>query len=327
MSNANPSRLGQVNQAGDLRELFYKTFTGEVMTAFDTKTIMMERHNVRNIESGRSVAFNHMGRARGRFHTPGTEILGQRISHAETIINIDDLLISDVFIPNIDDAMNHYEVRSEYSAELGKALARTFDKQALRAAFSSARAANRITGLPGGGSITLPAGFVGLSVLARAQALAEAIFTAHRIFVEKEIDLDGVFCVVSPADYFTLVQNKELLNKDWGGLGSYGLAEIPMIAGIPLVTCNHIPNQLDVADGNGEFIDRGDVINSKYAGNYSRARALLMTPKAIGTARLMDVSIESEYDIRLQGDLFVAKTLVGTGTVRPECAQEILLPV
>ena len=326
MANANPSRLGQVNQAGDVRELFYKTFTGEVMTAFDQKTIMMDKHNVRNIESGKSVGFNHMGRARGRYHSPGTEILGQKISHAETVITIDDLLIADTFISNLDDAMNHYEVRAEYSSELGKALARTFDKQALRAAFNSARSANKITGMPGGSTLTLPAGFTGLSTLARAQALTEAIFKAHQNFVEKDVDLDGVFAVVSPADYFVLVQNKELLNRDWGGLGSYAMADLPMVAGIPLVTCNHIPNQNDTVDGNGEYIDRGDIIHAKYAGDYSKARALVMTPKAIGTVRLLDVVVESEYDIRRQGDLFVAKTLVGTGTVRPECAQEIVLP-
>lgn len=326
MANANVSRLGQVNMTGDALSLFYKTFTGEVMTAFDQKTIMLDKHQVRNIESGKSVGFNHMGKARGRYHSPGTEILGQKIPHAETIITIDDLLIADTFIANIDDAMNHYEVRAEYSAELGKALARTFDKQALRAAFASARSANKIAGMPGGSSITLPAGFTGLSTLARAQALAEAIFKAHQTFVEKDVDLEGVFATVSPADYFTLVQNKELLNKDWGGLGSYAMADLPMIAGIPLVTCNHMPNQLDAVDGNGEILDRGDIIHSKYAGDYSKARALVMTPKAIGSVRLLDVVVESDYDIRRQGDLFVAKTLVGTGTVRPECAQEIILP-
>jgi hypothetical protein len=326
VSNAVPSRLGQVNTADDARALFYKLFTGEVLTAFDKKNIMMGRHRVRNIEHGKSAGFANTGRARGRVHQPGTEILGQRIAHNETVITIDDLLIADAFIANIDEAMNHYEVRGEYSKQLGEALARVFDKRVFRVALTAARSANKITGLPGGTSIGLSAGYAAASQLAKAQELAQSLFVAHQNFIEKDVPMDGVFAVFQPAEYFALVQNKELLNRDWGGLGSYAQADLPMVAGIPLVVSNHLPRQNDAVNGDGEYVDAGDIVEAKYAGNYAKVRGLIMTPDAAGTVKLMDLGIESQWDIRRQGTLMVAKMLSGSGVLRPECAQEIVLP-
>lgn len=324
MSNATPTRLGQDNNAGDAKALFYKLFTGEVLTAFDQENIMMGRHRVRNISGGKSASFANTGRAVGRYHTPGTEILGQAIPNSETVITVDDLLISDVFIANIDEAMNHFEVRGEYSHQCGEALGRTFDKQVFRTALAAARAANKITGLPGGTTIALSAGYAAASDLDKAKELAGAIFTAHKNFLNKTVRPNGAFVVVRPDEYFLLVQNKELLNRDWGGVGSYGTADLPMIAGLPVVMSTHLPSQNDGAGPS--YSDGGDVIFSKYAGDYSKVKALIMTPEACGTVKLMDLAVESEYDIRRQGTLIVAKMAVGHGVLRPECAQEIVIP-
>lgn len=328
MADATVSRLGQVNLAGDNRALFYQLFTGEVLAAFDKKVTMAGRHRVRNITHGKSAGFANTGRAVGRYHVPGAEIVGQAMRHNETLITIDDLLIADVFVASIDEAMNHYEVRGEYSKQLGQALARTYDKQALRAAITAARTANRITGLPGGTEITLTAGYAAATEANKAIELAAAIFTAHRNLLDKDVDLEGVFAVVNPVNYFRLVQNKELLNRDWGGVGSYGDADLPKVAGIPIVVSNMLPAQNDgTPTGTIPGIsDGGDIVAGKYAGNYSTTEALIMTPDAIGTVNLLDLAVESEYDIRRQGTLIVAKKLCGTGVLRPECAVEIKRP-
>lgn len=326
MSNANPSRLGQDNLTGDAKALFYKLFTGEVLTAFDRKNVLMGRHRVRNITSGKSASFANTARAYGRIHTPGAEILGKNIAGSETVITVDDLLISDVFLANIDEAMNHYEVRGEYSKQLGEALGRTFDKQAFRAALKAARSANKITGMPGGSTITLSAGYAAAADAAKATEFAAAVFTAVRNFEANDVDTSEMALFVRPADYFRLVQNKDLLNKDWGGKGSYADADLPQIAGIPLIKTNNLPAQNDTLDGNSEYRDGGDIIGSAYAGNYAKVQALIMSPEAIGTVKLMDLALEDEYQVSRQGTLMVAKMLCGTGVLRPECATEIVIP-
>ena len=54
MANATPSRIGQSLGAGDVRALFLKIFSGEVMTVYDAKTIMKDKTRIRNITNGKS---------------------------------------------------------------------------------------------------------------------------------------------------------------------------------------------------------------------------------------------------------------------------------
>ena len=78
---------------------------------------------VRTIANGKSAQFPVMGRSSASYHTPGTEITGTDVNHNEKVITINDLLLSSHFISNIEEAKNHYDVRSVYSTEMGRALA------------------------------------------------------------------------------------------------------------------------------------------------------------------------------------------------------------
>ncbi len=310
------------------RALFYHTFSGEVFLAFRENAIMKNYHRIRQVKNEKSKGFGHVGRATGRRHTPGSEILGQPIAHAETTISIDDLIIADVFTSELHDMMSSYDVRSPYAGELGDALARIYDKTVLRVGIQAARASNAITGLPGGSTIQLSAGYGAATDADKAIELADAIFAAAQTFMEKRsADAANARVFIKPVDYFRLVRNKDLLNQDWNGLGSYSKAELPMVAGIPIVVHNFLPQQDDAATTSGDnFTDDIDSINVKYAGDYSKVQALIMTPEACGTLELINFSLEHEYDIRRQGDLFVAKQATGHGVLRPECAIEIVVP-
>jgi hypothetical protein len=48
-----------------------------------------------------------------------------------------------------------------------------------------------------------------------------------------------------------------------------------------------------------------------------------MHPEAVGTVKLIDLAVETEYDMRRQGYLTLAKYAMGHGILRPECAVEI----
>lgn len=332
MANANPSFPGADNLVttteADKRVLFEEIFTGEVWTAYKEKNVMRQYHRVRTIEHGKSADFAAIGKAVGRRHTPGTEILGQEIAHGEQTISIDDLLIADVFMSKLHEKMASYDTRAPYANELGDALARIYDKTVLRVAISAARATNPITTLPGGSTVTLPAGYAADTDANKAIMLADAIFASHQIFMEKRSAMASeVKCFITPADYFRLVRNKDLLNTDWGGLGSYGRAELPMVGGVELVVTNHLPQQDDTAVvSGGNFNDGIDSINSKYAIDASKVQAVLFAPDACGTVELIDFSVDDQWDLRRMGHLVVASQAVGHGVLRPECAVEIVVP-
>lgn len=88
---------------------------------------------MRTVTRGRSTSFAVMGRANARYRDPGVAILGDnKIAANEHTINMDNLLIADVAIYDLEDAMDHYNVRREYPKQLGVALAERFDETTMR---------------------------------------------------------------------------------------------------------------------------------------------------------------------------------------------------
>lgn len=312
MADAIVSRLGQINGAGAVDSLFLKLFAGEVLTSFEQTQVMMDKHMVRTITNGKSAQFPVMGRADAYYHTPGQEILGGKIKHAERVITIDELLVAPTFIANIDEAKNHYDVRSVYTREMGAKLANTMDKHVLQTGVLAARTAKTIDD---------PDQFGGTTIYGvdntNGDALAEAMFEAARILDEKNVPEDQRYLFVRPAEFYAMAKSTKILNRDWGGEGSYAGGNVIRVAGITIVKTNNLPKSL-VAAGS---VDAGT--NDKYAGDFTNTVGLIMHPSAVGTVKLLDLGMESEYQISRQGTLMVAKYAVGHGVLRPEAAIEL----
>lgn len=244
-------------------------------------------------------------RVSASYHTPGAEIVGQTSNVAERIIAIDDLLISDAFIARIDEAKSHFEVRSEYSKQSGLALAYQWDKNVLQVGCLAAAASATVTGASGGTVLTSS------TTLYRTSAtdLAAGIYAAVQAMDEKDIpEMEEKNVFVRPAQYYLLAQSTALINRDWMGAGSYSDGKILRIGGAPIVKTNHLPIT-NISTG-----------VATYQGDFSKVAALVMTKQAVGTVKLLDLSMEMAYDIRRQGTLIVSKYAIGHGILRPECA-------
>jgi hypothetical protein len=321
MTTANVTRIGQINASGGVDELFLKVFAGEVLTAFETANVMMGRHLVKTITSGKSAQFPRFGKTEAEYHTVGTQMLGQNnIKQAEVVIPIDDLLVTHQFIANIDEAKAHYDARSIYSSEMGIALANQLDKHLLQLAAKAAREANVVDGLPGGSQVftNSPGAPSGANFMVDGEALAYAIFLAAQELDQKDVPDGDRVCFVRPAQYYALVRAKDNINRDWGGMGSYADGDIMRIAGITIVKTNHLP-QAAVANGT---VAAGT--GNRYAGDFSNTAAVVMQKTALGTVKLFDLGMEAEYKIDRQGTLMVAKYAMGHGILRPEAAVEIV---
>ena len=311
MANATVSRLGQVNASGDANALFLKVFSGEVLATFQRENQMLGMTSVRQIASGKSAQFPVIGTTSSGYHTPGNEITGSSIKHAEKTINIDDLLISSAFLSNLDEAKNHYDVRSIYTAEMGRALANTVDQNLLQLAVLGARGSATITGGNGGKVVT------DADADTNADSLIASIFECAQALDEKDVPSTDRFCIVKPAVYYKLVQNDKILNRDFGGQnGVFSDGTVIKVAGINIVKANTAVSAFaNVSQVTGT--------NNTYHGNFSTTVAVVFHKSAIGTVKLMDLGMESEYDIRRQGNLMVAKMALGHGILRPESACEI----
>ncbi|UWF59806.1 major capsid protein [Brucella sp. 2716] len=307
MADAIVSNLGQANGQGEVRENFVKVATGEIMTAFTQTTQFMDKQLVRNIKEGKSASFPVTGRTSGaRYHVPGTQVLGTAAKFNERVITIDDLLLTDYFTANIWEAMNHFETRSEMTKQMGEELAQAYDRNVAITAVLASRAGPVVDGLPGGGKIAKA------DLLTNSDSLAAAHFDAATVLDEKYVPASERYSFLKPVQYYLLAQNTKVINKDWDGRGSYAEGNVVKIADIPLVKAINLPNGKNVATG-----------PAKYQGDFTKTAGLIMHKAAVGTVKLLDVAVESEYMVARQGTLIVAKYAVGHGILRPECSLEL----
>ena len=258
-TNYTGHRSGMVNAANNSRALFLKLYAGEVMTAFQTKNIMMNYTRTRNIKKGKSAQFIMTGKHRtAGYHTPGNEIIpAAGAKHTERLVTIDDLLIVNQFIPNIDEAMAHYDIRSVYSSEAAYGLAYAADKNILRMAIKASLATDKtkVAALVQDNvawddeDFSANVTYATLANSCKAMYFMEGVIEAKRILETAGAPLDDLVCVCATDIYYHIFKsqtnsettaNLHLFNKDVGGSGSVKDVDLPTIAGIPVVRTPHL---------------------------------------------------------------------------------------
>lgn len=337
--DTSPNRLGAINGASDKDALFLKVFANEILTTFDEYNVMKDLHTIRTISSGKSAQFPVTGTATAKYHTPGKSIIDSGnsylsdIKHAERVITIDDMLVSSVFIANIDELKNHYDIRSIYAKELGKALAKRFDIATMKTLAGGARQTATITG--GKAGVSTNHG----TALDTAPEIIDALYTIARKLDENDVPDDGSrFAILTPTQYYKLITSDNTAislatNRDAGGVGNIATGRIPMVAGLNLYKSNHLVD-VAVADGSQDQDDDnaknevhdansdGTLDGDGYNADLSDTGFLAGHPSGIGTVKLLDLATESDYSVAHQGTLFVAKYAMGHNVLRPEACAE-----
>jgi hypothetical protein len=320
MAVGNPAAIGRVNTSGAEDALFLKVFSGEVLTSFERASKTEGADMVRSIASGKSATFPVMGRVGAEYHVPGAEIVGLNVNHNEKVITINDLLISHVFLSNLEEAKNHWSVRSAYSSEIGRALAFQKDKHILQtigqaAQTSTANVAD--TSYPTGTVLTNSA-IASATASTSANGFIDSLFDAAKTLDNNYVPSEGRVCFLKPEMYYKLANATNAINVDFSGRGSIAEGKVSMIAGIKLIPVPHfVASNITTGADAGSATQGGSTPQAVNLANYE---GLVSHPSAIGTVKLMDLATEMEYDIRRQGTLMVAKYAMGHGVLRPEAA-------
>jgi len=336
--------------------LFLKIFGGEVFSAYERYSVTNGKHRMRQISSGKSAQFPFTGRTTARRFKPGADILVDdamavgagsgadattpkllgHIKASEKIINIDDLLIASCFIDDLDLAKSHFDYRGPFSRELGRALAHEFDTNVLKAcaihAFDNTAADDPFQSST---VVTTATASTQPSAVSSAD-LITAAFDACQAMDEKYVPEDDRYMFVRPDLYYKLVndsanpgQGTGILHRDYGNDGNGNTKDgfVLKVAGMTVVKTPHLPvkdTRYD-ADGSesGAAVKKNPGENNEYQDDFRRLAALCWHPEAVGTVKLKDITMETEYLIERQGDLMVAKVACGTSGLRPECAVAI----
>ena len=312
MSNAVPSRLGQVNQIGGAQALFLKVFSGEVLTAFETAAKLKDKVRTRSISSGKSAQFPATFKVTPSYHVPGTEIVGTPVSHNEVVITIDDLLIANVFVALIDEAMNHYDVRGPYSTEMGRALALYWDRNVIRCLVKAAKGAALFAGDMGGTTL------VNAAYATTGQTLIDGINLARQTLDSKDVDVDTMptYAAFLPAQWYLISQADKNINKFYGD-SSVAKNSVTQIGDVNVIKTN--------APTFGSNESALSSINAKYRLDLTNTRSVVFTEDAAATVQLLGLSMESTWDARRQGTLLVGKYAIGHDALRTKCAVELAI--
>ena len=348
MNPIDVSRLGQINATGDANAMFLKVFSGEVLQVFEEANVMMPLHTVRTIASGKTAQFPVMGTASAKYHTPGESILGSgldssgsdgvldeakylsKVKHAERTISIDGTLVSSAFIADIDEAKNHYDVRSGYTTAIGRELAYHSDRALIRTVIAGARATTDRFGVAAGTSTQFLGAAInetGANTEYTAAEMVTAIASIAQKMDEKNVPAEGRYVLLTPAEYYKLVSSgNDAINTDFGGMGSIATGEVAQVAGIRILKSNHIPNSNEA----GSLFDDAAIANnpfggtSGYSANFGNTVGVAFQTEGVGTVKLLDLGLESEYQLDRLGTLMVAKYAMGHGVLREECCYEIV---
>lgn len=318
MANATVSRIGAINNAvankAEIEALFLKLYAGEVITMFEQKCVATDKVMKRPITAGKSAQFPVLGAVGAAYHTPGVEITGRVIKGAERIITLDGVLLSDVFVAEIDELMSHFEVRGPYAAEQGRKLAYQYDEDVFCEIVLAARG-SAVNTDHSGGTIITDANLGSSTLATKAEALGKALYAAAQSLDEKNVPEESRFAAFKPAEYYTIVQAVQsngfsALNKNYGGSGSYSDGNVTKVAGITILKSNRVPST--------------NLSSKTFHGvNANTTKGIVWTPDAVGVVELMGITTEFGWDIRRQGTLLIAKMAVGMGILRPECAVEL----
>lgn len=315
------SNPGQKLSAGDRDALFMKVFSGEVLTAFARNTVMMSRHQVRTIDHGKSASFAVMGRTRAKYLEPGNSLDDQRkkFEHTEKVISIDGLLTADCLITDIDDAMNHYDVRVEYSRQLGEALAQSADCAIINElANMAAKDATVPENIPDNGTGADKVKGTGKAFefatgLAISQSadygnkIIEGLLAARAAFTKNYVPMGDRYCLLTPEGYSALIKALMPDSANYQALFDPNSGKLQTICGFEVIEVPHLLN---------EGVDGKHTLNAKYTD--AGLQGIVFHRSAVGTVKLKDLAMERARRAEYQADQIIAKYAMGHGGLRPE---------
>lgn len=304
------SNPGQKLSAGDRDALFMKVFSGEVLTAFARNTVMMSRHQVRTIDHGKSASFAIMGRTRAKYLAPGNSLDDQRkkFEHAEKVIAIDGLLTADCLITDIDDAMNHYDVRVEYSRQLGEALAQSADCAIINElANMAAKDATVTENIPDNGTgadkvkgtgkaFEFETGLDLSQSADYGNKIIEGLLAARAAFTKNYVPMGDRYCLLTPEGYSALIKALMPDSANYQALFDPNSGKLQTICGFEVIEVPHLIN-----DG----VDGKHTLNKKLT--TAKLQGIVFHRSAVGTVKLKDLAMERARRAEYQADQIIAK--------------------
>lgn len=237
---------------------------------------------------------------------------------AEKVIVIDGLLTTSQMIPDIEEALKHYDIRSEYSKQMGEALALKADGAVL-AEIAKLVVANKenITGLGKGEIInaSLPAADIGITE-AMGKKIVEMLLNIKAKMSNMYVPASERYVFMTPEGCNALVASLVAINRDYGATATITEGNVLKVAGFEIIETPHLTIG-GATKNDGLLQGDGHVFPEAYK---DKCTFLAMHKSAVGTVKLRDLKLERARRAEYQSDMLVASYAMGHGGLRPEAA-------
>lgn len=268
----------------------------------------------------KSAQFPVFGRADAAYLKPGKSLddIRQNIPTGEKVIVIDGLLTTSQMIPDLEEALSHFDVRSEYSKQMGEALALKMDGAVLAEAAKMVVAnKENLTGLGKGEIITkkIAAADIGVTE-AEGKALVQALLEIKAKMSNNYVPETERYVFMTPTARTALIASLVAINRDYGGVASITDANILRIAGFDIIECPHL-TMGGAAKNEGLIQGDGHIFPTAYK---DKCAFIAMHKSAVGAVKLRDLKLERARRAEYQSDMLAASYAVGHGGLRPEAA-------
>ncbi len=299
------------NGSTDKFNLTIEKFEGTVHETMQKAGILDSVYNFTPLVGTDTMSNAAMGNPTLQAVSPGVEPLGKDIAVGKMIVQVKTPIIARVTTPMLHDVQTHLDIKGKTPANFGKRIAKSIDEvlfvQIVKSALYDHPAA------PTGGSNTLegsggilPQGSVETLSTASDELdtakLTTAIYSVNQALAEKDIEHGDGYLYMAPAQYFTLLKNKDLLNMDYNKPnGSFAHAAVDVASGMPVLMTNRISQAADTVSSPAFTDSTAALYGSDYETSSTEAKAvaLFATADSIMVAQSIPLTTDVYWDKRL----------------------------
>lgn len=289
-------RPGQINQSGSISAMHLEEFTGVVESTIERKAALKGWIPMRQVKGTSTITNFAVGESTLQKATPGMPIDGTGTDFAKRTLTVDTVILARAVLPLLETFQTSYDSRKEIGMEHGKKIAKFYDQsffiQAIKAAlfadstYKGSSASGKPAGHFGGSQQALAAAGDSLDPAKLYAAVADLFVKME----EKDVDprTDDVMIAVRPAEFYTLLQNEQLIDGTYKtSEGTSIQAHLLKAYGVPVVSSTNFPG--------GQTIS-GHLLGSSYDGDFSKVVAAAFAPRALLAGETIPLTTDVFWD-------------------------------
>jgi len=311
---------------GNVNPLYIEQYGGEVEHRFLKDSFMRQFFKFKSVRGTDTITNDRIGHSSLQKVARGVRPSDSAPTFDNISVKVDTIVLARTNQFLLDDFLEHIDTRKEVGIEHGKEIGKFFDESFIVQAIKACQITNQDpTGANSGGWAdaynpgsaskpaniirTAPAGFQGGTIVILTasgddtdpELLELAIQDLCQRVEEKDVDIMEAVLLMRPAQYYTLLKNDKLIDKDFStSNGDYAAGKVLKANGVRIQVTNRFPAQADVGvthylsnagNNNAYNVTQGDV----------NCKVLLLMPKALLAGETIPLTSKVYYsDIELQ---------------------------